>query len=394
MFTYTAPDTSFLFYFSSLLLFEDYGITFAPAIKELSNKIIGYNIYLQHLQLILSQQQNDNSFVSDSNSIYLKQKTAIFFIFFDIAYRQLLQYTTNRFQTNSSVKDLRTGSSYLFNLRQLQVNQIGSTTDLAATTYTVNTMYMLNTLQFININIVSQKLYLYTSAAIYNYSEVSEIISPQICNLSMYKNYNNCYKISQYLLYVFIINNNILKTNVQSHISYINFNFTLLTNNIKFIKYYHSIEDAVILLLNHNSLYYVSEYYDIFLFKPYKVILDSNIIFSSLLPYNINSSSINLLIYENKYFYLTLVSSLKFNFFKHFLAGDFFFNNNLFKYTGSSIKHLLNYQVLSSIWYESIDSQKPIRLGLNKVFDPAFFCFKLSDIPNNRVKFFNKQLFD
>jgi hypothetical protein len=45
--TFTAPDTTNLFYISSLLTYEDWGLNFSPAIKELMQKTFAYSTY-QH----------------------------------------------------------------------------------------------------------------------------------------------------------------------------------------------------------------------------------------------------------------------------------------------------------------------------------------------------------
>lgn len=71
--TYTAPDTTNLFYMSSLLVYEDWGLNFAPGVKELVQKTFSYTTY-QH-NALLSQfspkLQNQLSLHNNLSDVYL-----------------------------------------------------------------------------------------------------------------------------------------------------------------------------------------------------------------------------------------------------------------------------------------------------------------------------------
>lgn len=45
LFLFTAPDTTALFYYASLLTYEDWGLSFAPAVKELMQKTFSYSTF-------------------------------------------------------------------------------------------------------------------------------------------------------------------------------------------------------------------------------------------------------------------------------------------------------------------------------------------------------------
>ena len=84
--TYTAPDTAFLFYFSSLLTYEDFGLNFSPAVKELMQKTFSYASY-RYFSLLHGYESTAFGFTTDTRRLLDNSADFSLFLFFDQASR-------------------------------------------------------------------------------------------------------------------------------------------------------------------------------------------------------------------------------------------------------------------------------------------------------------------
>jgi hypothetical protein len=84
--TYTAPDTAFLFYFSSLLTYEDFGLNFSPAVKELMQKTFSYASY-RYFSLLHRYGSADSGSSTDARRLLDTSEDFSLFLFFDQASR-------------------------------------------------------------------------------------------------------------------------------------------------------------------------------------------------------------------------------------------------------------------------------------------------------------------
>jgi hypothetical protein len=84
--TYTAPDTAFLFYFSSLLTYEDFGLNFSPAVKELMQKTFSYASY-RYFSLLHKYESTTAGAGTDARRLLDTSADFSLFLFFDQASR-------------------------------------------------------------------------------------------------------------------------------------------------------------------------------------------------------------------------------------------------------------------------------------------------------------------
>lgn len=49
---------------------------------------------------------------------------------------------------------------------------------------------------------------------------------------------------------------------------------------------------------------------------------------------------------------------------------------------------------LNATWYNSVDTDRPVRLGVTKLYEPSLFANKLDGVPTKTTRFSHKLLFD
>jgi hypothetical protein len=99
--TYTAADTTQLFYFGTILTLDDFGLNFSPAVKELAHKSAVYatNSYTALLGDLTLQQKNKHSLTVASSDVFCIP-------FFDVSARTYYAILTQKYQSQHRVKTL------------------------------------------------------------------------------------------------------------------------------------------------------------------------------------------------------------------------------------------------------------------------------------------------
>lgn len=401
-FTFTSPDTSFLFYFNSLLTYEDFGLNFSPSIKELTSRMSSYASYADNLHLAAFQSTHGNISTAAAGNVFN-------FIFFDTAFREMLSQIQLVPQVNALSKVGLTGvSSQLINQQQSFLSQNTSSSELSVANPAPSYSQVQSGLFFFSrVNSLSSKLA----------TSVSSVISSSANTPSR--------GISQYspiaTLTDMRMQSNLYGSANAQYVDLLNFNPTASFSGTSSLAGNGAAWDTYFLNIgssngNTNLFAHTATLTQEALLCP--GILATlpktgdfgfcNPAVSTILSLHTQAGNLSWLsiasildiqtpltgatpvipaVYTREY--TGIVDCLQFN---ATSVGDFLTPASHVRATTVNTANPID---VSSVpdWYGSVDSSKPVRLN-SKLQDPALFCFKLEDFPSSRIKFSQKLLFD
>jgi len=175
LFTYTSDDTAFPHFYNALLVPEDVGLNFSPALKEFSYRI---SCYTSFMQFRLTQAQDGQNLKNFASSLSLLQSENIsLFVFFDVAQRRLADIAGYR---NHGVLKQLIGDAASQNLRQnpFDHNTAGEITeDVSAMNH-----FLINPLAFANISGIAHQTSLLIAPISQTYIHTLPIFQTKLLN--------------------------------------------------------------------------------------------------------------------------------------------------------------------------------------------------------------------
>jgi hypothetical protein len=387
LFTHTSPDTSFLFYYASLLTFEDFGLNFSPAVKELSNRLVGYSVYALHA---LTSAITPPSTGSDYPHALVcgTESGEVPFIFSDTAIRELYFRSSSSYQFNNVAKPtVCATSSQLLNLRQSAATQLNSASDLSASSSVSAPDYThVSSTQFFNISAAGLALQVKLADSVQAQAALSTSAT-YVQSSTPVSDLNPVGGLGVRFLNSAISSDSAYSALEQQPVA--------LTANVTAMPLtaLTLLDLGTIFALDLSSpeikasVIYVPAYSVPANLTQPTFITGQSADFSAL--HDVRPHL------PNFFGYTTNVVGLSTNS-PQFTLGDFFTNAtiaNSQRTSGLVGSNIFSFFGSSSNWHNGVDSVKPIRLGA-KLQDPSIFCFKLSDLPTGRIKFANKPLFD